>query len=150
MPPPDNSQPSPEQVALIGRWIDEVVFHHDCNNPDPGRVTIRRLNREEYNNTIRDLVGVRFRPADDFPADDSGYGFFDGLGLSPGSLMATSEVKCALSDDQEPLALMSPLFSSDAPRSSDDSDDEAGAVAHRHTVPPREARRNCTAARGLP
>ena len=86
MPPPDNSQPSPEQVALIGRWIDEVVFHHDCNNPDPGRVTIRRLNREEYNNTIRDLVGVRFRPADDFPADDSGYGFDnigDVLSLSP-------------------------------------------------------------------
>jgi hypothetical protein len=86
MPPPDAPQPAPEQIALIGRWIDEVVFHHDCNNPDPGRVTIRRLNREEYNNTIRDLVGVRFRPADDFPADDSGYGFDnigDVLSLSP-------------------------------------------------------------------
>ena len=86
MPPPDSPQLAPEQVALIGRWIDEVVFHHDCNNPDPGRVTIRRLNREEYNNTVRDLVGVSFRPADDFPADDSGYGFDnigDVLSLSP-------------------------------------------------------------------
>ncbi|HSU53752.1 MAG TPA: DUF1592 domain-containing protein, partial [Candidatus Dormibacteraeota bacterium] len=47
---------------------------------------IRRLNRAEYNNTIRDLLGVNFRPADDFPADDSGYGFDnigDVLSLSP-------------------------------------------------------------------
>ncbi|MCY2963205.1 MAG: DUF1592 domain-containing protein, partial [Planctomycetota bacterium] len=46
---------------------------------DPGRVTIRRLNKAEYNNTIRDLVGVEFRPADDFPSDDVGYGF-DNIG----------------------------------------------------------------------
>ena len=46
---------------------------------DPGRVTIRRLNRAEYNNTIRDLCGVDFKPADDFPADDVGYGF-DNIG----------------------------------------------------------------------
>ena len=39
---------------------------------DPGRVTIHRLNRNEYNNTVRDLLGVAdFRPADDFPADRS-------------------------------------------------------------------------------
>lgn len=86
MPPPDSPQPGLEETALIGRWIDEVVFHHNCAEPDPGRVTIRRLNREEYNNTIRDLTGVRFRPAEDFPADDSGYGFDnigDVLSLSP-------------------------------------------------------------------
>lgn len=53
---------------------------------DPGRVTARRLNRTEYNNTIRDLLGVDVRPADDFPQDDSGYGFdniADVLSLSP-------------------------------------------------------------------
>ena len=44
-----------------------------------GRVTIRRLNRSEYNNTIRDLVGVNIKPAEDFPADDVGYGF-DNIG----------------------------------------------------------------------
>ena len=42
-------------------------------------MTIRRLNRAEYNNTIRDLVGVDFHPADDFPSDDVGYGF-DNIG----------------------------------------------------------------------
>ena len=53
---------------------------------DPGRVTARRLNRTEYNNTIKDLLGVDVRPADDFPQDDSGYGFDnngDVLSLSP-------------------------------------------------------------------
>src|SRR5262249_52867680 len=49
-------------------------------------VTLRRLNRTEYNNTIRDLVGVDFQPAADFPPDDVGYGFDnigDVLSLSP-------------------------------------------------------------------
>ncbi|MFO0865799.1 MAG: DUF1592 domain-containing protein [Gemmataceae bacterium] len=47
--------------------------------PDPGRVTMRRLNRFEYRNTIRDLVGVDFDPSEDFPADDVGHGF-DNIG----------------------------------------------------------------------
>jgi hypothetical protein len=54
--------------------------------PDPGRVTIRRLNREEYNNTLRDLLGVDARPANDFPSDGVGYGFDnigDVLSISP-------------------------------------------------------------------
>ncbi len=42
---------------------------------DVGRVTMRRLNRAEYNNTVRDLLGDTTRPADDFPADDFGHGF---------------------------------------------------------------------------
>jgi len=53
---------------------------------DPGHVTARRLNRGEYNNTIRDLLAIDFQPAADFPADDSGYGFDnigDVLSLSP-------------------------------------------------------------------
>jgi hypothetical protein len=53
---------------------------------DPGRVTIHRLNRVEYNNTVRDLLGTALQPAKDFPADDRGYGFdniSDVLSLSP-------------------------------------------------------------------
>jgi hypothetical protein len=42
---------------------------------DPGRVTVHRLNRSEYNNTARDLLGDTTGPARDFPDDDSGYGF---------------------------------------------------------------------------
>ncbi len=47
--------------------------------PNPGRVTMRRLNRVEYCNTIRDLVGVNFDPTEDFPSDDIGHGF-DNIG----------------------------------------------------------------------
>lgn len=52
----------------------------------PGRVTISRLNRAEYNNTVRDLLFTEQRPADAFPADDFGYGFNnigDTLTVSP-------------------------------------------------------------------
>jgi hypothetical protein len=79
MPPSNKPQPSPEQRQMIAKWIDSAVFGIDCDRPNPGRVTIRRLNRAEYNNTIRDLLGVNFRPADDFPVDDSGHGF-DNIG----------------------------------------------------------------------
>ncbi|MFM1769736.1 MAG: hypothetical protein RJA22_2265 [Verrucomicrobiota bacterium] len=79
MPPDNKPQPTPAERDRILKWIDQRVFAFDCDHPDPGRVTIRRLNRTEYNNTIRDLVGVDFQPADDFPADDSGYGF-DNIG----------------------------------------------------------------------
>ena len=79
MPPENKPQPNPTERDLIVRWVETHVFHCDCDHPDPGRVTLRRLNRAEYNNTIRDLVGVDFQPADDFPADDSGYGF-DNIG----------------------------------------------------------------------
>lgn len=79
MPPDDKPQPSLAEMEMMARWIETRVFNCDCEHPDPGRVTLRRLNRAEYNNTIRDLVGVNFQPADDFPADDSGYGF-DNIG----------------------------------------------------------------------
>src|SRR5881409_3412634 len=79
MPPEKKPQPTPEERELIAAWIQSEIFKCDCDHPDPGRVTIRRLNRAEYNNTIRDLVGIDFRPADDFPSDDVGYGF-DNIG----------------------------------------------------------------------
>jgi mono/diheme cytochrome c family protein len=80
MPPPGKPRPSAEELETIYAWLDAVVFQIDCQGvKDPGRVTIRRLNRAEYNNTIRDLVGIRFQPANDFPQDDVGYGF-DNIG----------------------------------------------------------------------
>jgi len=86
MPPENKPQPSVPQREMLTNWVISCFFQCDCNHPDPGRVTIRRLNRVEYNNTIRDLVGVDFQPAADFPADDSGYGFDnigDVLSVSP-------------------------------------------------------------------
>ncbi len=80
MPPMDAAQPSADEKAALVGYLDKLLFQIDCNVVhDPGRVTIRRLNRAEYNNTIRDLVGIDFHPADDFPTDDVGYGF-DNIG----------------------------------------------------------------------
>jgi hypothetical protein len=77
--------PAAEQ-AMLERWIKNRVFDIDARNPDPGRVTLRRLNRVEYRNTIRDLLGVDFNTEVEFPPDDSGFGFDnigDALTLSP-------------------------------------------------------------------
>jgi hypothetical protein len=69
---------------------------------DPGRVTVHRLNNAEYNNTVRDLFGTSLRPADDFPADDRGYGFdnvADALSLSPLQLELYERAAETLVDD---------------------------------------------------
>lgn len=79
MPPLKKSQPTPAEKERIELWIKRAVFAADPQNPDPGRVTIRRLNRIEYQNTIRDLLGVEFDTATAFPPDDTGHGF-DNIG----------------------------------------------------------------------
>jgi hypothetical protein len=60
--------------------------HGPVGPSDPGRVTLRRLSRLEYDNTVRDLTGTTLRPAEQFPADDIAHGFDnngDALSLSP-------------------------------------------------------------------
>ena len=80
MPPEGKPRPMAGEVEAFTAIVNGVFDRADRNaKPDPGRVTMRRLNRNEYNNTIRDLVGVDFTPADDFPSDDVGYGF-DNIG----------------------------------------------------------------------
>ncbi|MEZ6126987.1 MAG: DUF1592 domain-containing protein [Planctomycetaceae bacterium] len=81
MPPADyDPQPTAlhrEEIALL---MHEELYNFDCDLVrNPGRATVQRLNRVEYNNTIRDLFGVDITPADNFPADDVGEGF-DNIG----------------------------------------------------------------------
>ena len=87
MPPLEEEQPPEEERQAVATWLARELERIDRTTPpDPGRVTARRLNRTEYNNTIKELLGVDVRPADDFPQDDSGYGFdniADVLSLSP-------------------------------------------------------------------
>ncbi|WP_207397671.1 DUF1592 domain-containing protein [Bremerella alba] len=86
MPPSAEDQPSPEESELVGKWIQSSVFRLDANRPDPGRVTIRRMNRDEYRYTIEDLFGYRYKVDENFPPDDTGYGFDtigDVLSMSP-------------------------------------------------------------------
>lgn len=76
MPPADMTQPEgPERDAALA-WLREELADPDCSLPqNPGRPTLRRLNRTEYHNTVRDLVGVEFDAAKFFPRDELGYGF---------------------------------------------------------------------------
>ena len=97
MPPPKMPRPKPQGVKAVTQWLSHQLAIEPPRNAAPGdvtkpagmnsgRVTARRLNRIEYDNTVRDLLGVDLHPADDFPQDDSGYGF-DNIGavlsLSP-------------------------------------------------------------------
>lgn len=87
MPPQGKPQPDAADVEAFIAHVKAVFLHHDRNaKPDPGRVTMRRLNRTEYRNTVRDLLFVDFNPTEAFPADDVGHGFDnigDVLTLSP-------------------------------------------------------------------
>lgn len=79
MPPSGCEQPSDEERAKIADWIKFGAIGINPKEIDPGRVTLRRLNRTEYSNTIRDLMGIHFVAEEVFPVDDSGYGF-DNIG----------------------------------------------------------------------
>jgi hypothetical protein len=83
MPPDEEKQPSEEERQGLATWIASL---RRLDPPDPGRVTVRRLNRAEYSHTIRDLLGVDGDPGTDLPADDVGNGFdniAEVLSLSP-------------------------------------------------------------------
>jgi hypothetical protein len=63
-----------------------VLAYTDPSRPDPGRVTLRRLNRLEYDNTVLALLGADFQPSKEFPPDDVSGGYDnngEGLTLSP-------------------------------------------------------------------
>jgi mono/diheme cytochrome c family protein len=86
MPPAKKPRPSEQDLHKLADWIKQGPFGIDPKNPDPGRVTIRRLNRVEYRNTIHDLMGIDFNTTEEFPPDDTGYGFDtigDVLSVSP-------------------------------------------------------------------
>ncbi len=86
MPPPPLPGLNENDAAQLMRWIESVAPARAGRAAGPGRVTARRLNRAEFNNTVRDFLGVAVKPAEDFPVDNQGYGYDnigDVLTLSP-------------------------------------------------------------------
>src|SRR3954462_5598329 len=79
MPPAGEERPTEAERKQLFDWIERDAFGIDPDDPDPGRLTLRRLNRAEYRNTLRALVGVSFDTSEEFPPDGSGYGF-DNIG----------------------------------------------------------------------
>lgn len=86
MPPSNKPQPANSEINTLLGWVEEFIFKQDGRLVDPGRVTLRRLNRIEYQNTLGDLWGIPVDAESFFPPDDTGYGFDtngDALTLSP-------------------------------------------------------------------
>ncbi len=76
MPPEDAELPTDDERKLLAQSIDQTLYQATCDlRPKAGRVTARRLNRVEYRNTIRDLLGIEFNASESFPTDDVGGGF---------------------------------------------------------------------------
>ncbi len=110
MPPKGMPRPKEAELQKVIHWLENLFEQADQQaKPDPGRVTARRLNRNEYANTIRDLLGVEFRADKEFPVDDSGDGFdniADVLTISPVLMekyMAAAERLAARAIGADPL-----------------------------------------------
>jgi Protein of unknown function (DUF1592)/Protein of unknown function (DUF1588)/Protein of unknown function (DUF1587)/Protein of unknown function (DUF1585)/Protein of unknown function (DUF1595) len=86
MPPAGVSRPDAATYTALVAAIETERDRLAEINPNPGRATLRRLNRAEYANAIRDLLALDVDVAELLPADDIGYGFdniADVLQVSP-------------------------------------------------------------------
>lgn len=86
MPPRNKPQPDAETRAAFVHWLQASLDTHAAAFPDPGRATLRRLNRVEYANAVRDLLALKVDLHGELPQDNSGYGFdnvADVLTVSP-------------------------------------------------------------------
>ena len=86
MPPADSDQPPEADRLAVAEWIESHLRSTACDRgPYAGPVTARRLNRTEYDNTLRDLLGLDLgaaglEPSATFPADGAGGEGFDNNG----------------------------------------------------------------------
>lgn len=81
MPPPKDDQPSEAERRLVADWLERVLRETAKDmGPYAGTVTARRLNRLEYDNTIRDLLGLKMKFSQTFPSDGGGGEGFDNNG----------------------------------------------------------------------
>ncbi len=79
MPPAGRPAPDAGDREQLVAWLESGLDGAAAERPDPGSPAIHRLNRAEYRNAVRDLLGLDLDHARDLPADDSGYGF-DNIG----------------------------------------------------------------------
>ena len=89
MPPPGVPRPDEPTYDALASWLESELDRASARNPNPGRPVIRRLNRTEYANAIRDLLDLEVETSSILPADDSAFGFdniSDLLGSSPALL----------------------------------------------------------------
>ena len=89
MPPAGMPRPNAARMAEFSKWLETSLDAEAAAHPNPGRPAIHRLNRAEYSNVVRDVLGLDINAGSQLPVDDSGYGFDnigDVLSLSPALL----------------------------------------------------------------
>src|SRR5215469_2044809 len=86
MPPKGMPRPPKEQITAFTSWLAKSLDEQAAAHPNPGHATVRRMNRAEYANAVRDLLGLDVDFSKELPVDDTGYGFdniADVLTVSP-------------------------------------------------------------------
>ena len=86
MPPAGVPRPDKAASDSMAQYLITELDRAALAHPNPGRPGLQRLNRVEYKNAIRDLLGLNIDAASMLPADTAGYGFdnnADALSLSP-------------------------------------------------------------------
>ncbi|PYS28889.1 MAG: hypothetical protein DMG11_11045 [Acidobacteria bacterium] len=89
--PPQTAPKRPDQAMAdaFASYLETTIDRAAAAKPNPGHATLHRLNRTEYGNAVRDVLGLEIDPTPLLPADDESYGFdniADVLKISP-SLM---------------------------------------------------------------
>src|SRR5215471_11023159 len=89
MPPPGEPHPDEKTYDGFVAYLEHSLDAAAKRSPNPGRASIRRLNRTEYGNSVRALLALDVDASELLPADDEGYGFdniADILRVSPSLL----------------------------------------------------------------
>ncbi len=97
MPPKEEKQPTAVERQAMLSWLDTTLSQRD----PPGGTVLRRLNREEYENTVRDILGIPFSAPESFPSDLEYHGFDnvgEGLVLSPPLMAQYFEIATTAAD----------------------------------------------------
>ena len=74
---PPQGMPRPDKATLDGfvTWLETSIDRNAMAKPNPGRATLHRLNRTEYANAVKDILGLQIDGASLLPNDDESYGF---------------------------------------------------------------------------
>jgi hypothetical protein len=123
MPPAGNKQPDAARIESFVGWMEDYLDESAAEQPRSGRVGLQRLNRREYANAVRDLLGVEIDPAAFLPQDDASAGFDNNAStLTASPLFVSQFVDAArlvanLAVGADTAALGSEVYSSNTGRS---------------------------------
>ena len=147
MPPPGRPRPAQAAYDGLASWLEAELDRAADARPNPGRPVVRRLNRLEYTNAVRDLLALEVDGRALLPTDESGYGFDnvgDVLSFSPGLLerymsAARKISRLAVGDPTQPPAIaaykVSPFLVQAGRVSEDLPFGSRGGLVVRHNFP---------------